>query len=98
MNLAFAVQDIHWKGIGLLAPELCLVVVSLIVLVQDLVQKGRDSSRVGYVTLAGLALKGLLLVLGFETHEMTSLSAVLCLSLPEFRCGASLYSYVPGGE
>ena len=69
MNLPFAVQDIHWKGIGLLAPELCLVAVSLIVLVQDLVQKGRDSSRVGYVTLAGLALTGLLLIRGFDTHD-----------------------------
>lgn len=69
MNLAFAVQDLHWKGIGLLAPELCLVAVSLIVLVQDLVQKGRDSSRVGYVTLGGLALTGLLLIRGFGTHD-----------------------------
>ncbi|MFT7679282.1 MAG: NADH-quinone oxidoreductase subunit N [Planctomycetota bacterium] len=69
MISGLAVTDIHWKGIGLLAPELCLVVVSLIVLVQDLVQKGRDCWKIGAVSLIGLGITALLLLQGRGTHD-----------------------------
>ena len=36
--------DLHWHGLSLLAPELTLVVTSLVVLVMDLVWKERPSS------------------------------------------------------
>ena len=39
-----------------------LIALSLVVLVQDLVTRGRDSRRVGYVTLGGLAIVGWLLL------------------------------------
>lgn len=42
--------------LGSIAPETTLIVFSLIVLVQDLVQKGRNSMAVGGVTLLGLAI------------------------------------------
>ena len=61
----FLLNEIHTKGIGLLAPELLLVAVSLLVLVLDLVWKERDSSRLGWISIGGLALAALLLILGF---------------------------------
>ncbi len=45
-----------------LAPEIALTALALVVLVQDLFMKGRDSRYVGYVTLAGLALTAWLLL------------------------------------
>jgi len=45
----------YLEQLGDLAPELILTVLALTVLVQDLLQRGRDSRRVGYVTLFGLA-------------------------------------------
>jgi NADH-quinone oxidoreductase subunit N len=45
----------YLEHMGKVLPELLLTAVALVVLVQDLVQKGRDSRRVGYVTLVGLA-------------------------------------------
>jgi len=47
--------DLYLSQMGHLAPEIILTVVALVVLVWDLVTKGRDSRQVGYVTLAGLA-------------------------------------------
>lgn len=43
-------------------PELLLTAVALIVLVQDLLLRGRDSRKVGYVTLAGLAATAWVLI------------------------------------
>ncbi|MCZ6598083.1 MAG: NADH-quinone oxidoreductase subunit N [Planctomycetota bacterium] len=41
-----------------IAPECVLTVVAFVVLVFDMATKGRNSKRVGYVTLAGLAVTG----------------------------------------
>jgi NADH-quinone oxidoreductase subunit N len=60
------VQDIHLTGFGLLSPELVLGAVSLLVLIMDLVWKERGSSRLGWISLAGLALTGFLLILAFD--------------------------------
>jgi len=46
----------------LIAPELLLTVLALLVLVWDLVLRGRDSWRLGYVTLSGLAATAWILV------------------------------------
>ena len=56
-------NELHTKGLGLLAPELVLVAVSLFVLVMDLVWKERDSSRLGWISIGGLALTSFLLLL-----------------------------------
>jgi NADH-quinone oxidoreductase subunit N len=45
-----------------LAPEVVLTLTALAVLVWDLVLRGRDSRKVGYLTLAGLALTAWVLV------------------------------------
>jgi NADH-quinone oxidoreductase subunit N len=50
--------------LGSIAPEVTLTVFSLIVLVQDLLQKGRSSNAVGGVTLLGLAIVFLQLLAG----------------------------------
>jgi len=60
------VQDIHLKGFGLLSPELVLGAVSLLVLIMDLVWKERGSSRLGWISIAGLGLASFLLLLGFD--------------------------------
>lgn len=52
----------YLADLGLLAPELVLTLLALVVLVWDLVTKGRDSRQVGYVSLAGLAVVGYLLL------------------------------------
>ena len=54
-------NNAYLEGLSAIAPEIALTIVSLVVLVYDLVTKGRDSKRVGYLTLAGLALTAWLL-------------------------------------
>lgn len=49
-------------ALGHLAPEVLLTLVALAVLVWDLLLRGRDSYKVGYLTLGGLAVVGWLLV------------------------------------
>lgn len=48
--------------LGHIAPECILILISLLVLVWDLVKKGRDSDQVAYITLTGLAVTALFLV------------------------------------
>jgi NADH-quinone oxidoreductase subunit N len=48
--------DVYLSQLGHIVPELVLTTLALVVLVMDLVTKGRDSRRVGYVTLGGLAV------------------------------------------
>ncbi len=43
------------EGLRAIRPEIALVATSLVVLVADLVTQGRDSKRMGWLTLAGLA-------------------------------------------
>lgn len=48
-------NNAYLDGLASIAPEIVLTVTALGALVLDLVAKGRDSVRVGYLTLAGLA-------------------------------------------
>ena len=52
----------YLRQLALVAPEVALTTLALVVLVFDLVKKGRDSAQVGYVTLAGLAVVGWILL------------------------------------
>ncbi|MAF64901.1 MAG: NADH-quinone oxidoreductase subunit N [Planctomycetes bacterium] len=52
----------YLSGLAAIAPELVLTGTALAALVFDLVTKGRDSRRVGYLALGGLALTSLLLI------------------------------------
>jgi len=61
--------DLHWHGLGLLAPELTLVATSLVVLVMDLVWKERDSWRLGAISLVGLAAAAFQLVGAGATQD-----------------------------
>jgi NADH-quinone oxidoreductase subunit N len=60
-------MNAYFDGMSAIAPEIVLTIVSLVALVFDLVTKGRDSRRVGYITLAGLAVTAWLLV--SQWHE-----------------------------
>ena len=48
-------SNTYLAGLSALAPEVCLTLTALAALVLDLVTKGRDSRRVGWFSLAGLA-------------------------------------------
>ena len=48
------VNNAYLEGLASIAPEIALTVTALLALVFDLLVKGRDSKRVGYLTLAGL--------------------------------------------
>lgn len=52
----------YLAGLRYVAPEVLLTLVALAVLVWDLVLRGRDSRKVGYLTLGGLLATGWLLV------------------------------------
>ena len=52
----------YLRQLALVAPEVALTTLALVVLVWDLVTKGRDSRQVGYVTLGGLAVVGWILL------------------------------------
>ncbi len=52
----------YLEQLRLIGPEVVLTLVALAVLVQDLLLRGRDSRKVGYLTLAGLAATGGLLL------------------------------------
>ena len=52
----------YLHDLGLIAPEVLLTLLSLVVLVWDLVKRGRDSRHLGYLTLAGLVVVGALLL------------------------------------
>ena len=67
----------HFEGIGMIAPELTLLLFSMIGLVVDLVKRGRDSHLVGYVTLAGIALAAFLLIGDFGAPSQTVMGLVV---------------------
>ena len=48
-------NNAYLEGLSALAPEVCLTVTALAALVLDLLMKGRDSRRIGWFSLAGLA-------------------------------------------
>jgi NADH-quinone oxidoreductase subunit N len=55
-------SDAYLDGLAMIAPELMLTALALIVLVFDLVRRGRDSRHTGWITIAGLVVTGWLLV------------------------------------
>jgi NADH:ubiquinone oxidoreductase subunit 2 (subunit N) len=52
----------YLEQLGRIAPEIALTVTAMVVLVFDLVSKGRDSRRSGFISLAGLAVTGWMLL------------------------------------
>ncbi|MFM7298627.1 MAG: hypothetical protein ACKO4Q_15590, partial [Planctomycetota bacterium] len=60
----------YLEGLASIAPEIVLTVTALAALVFDLVVKGRESVRVGYLSLAGLAATAWFLFgqWGVESH------------------------------
>ncbi|MSR61349.1 MAG: NADH-quinone oxidoreductase subunit N [Planctomycetes bacterium] len=60
-----------------LAPELLLTALALIVLVWDLVLRGRDSRKLGYLTLFGLVGTGWLLVQQWHAPTSTAFGMVV---------------------
>ena len=56
-------MDVYIEGMKAIAPELVLTALCLVVLVVDLVMKGRNSKVVGYLTIAGLAVVGMMLAM-----------------------------------
>ena len=73
-----ATEDLHWVGFARLAPELILVAVSLAVLLLDLIWKERNSHRLGWISIAGLALAGFFLASAFsESNGETAFGIVV---------------------
>jgi NADH-quinone oxidoreductase subunit N len=70
------VANAYLNGLAAIAPELVLTGFALAALVFDLATKGRDSRRVGYLTLVGLALTSLLLVAQWGEPSRTVLGMV----------------------
>ena len=64
--LALLTEDLHWIGFQRLAPELVLLVVSLVVLTMDLVWRERDSWKLGAISIGGLAIAAFCLVVAFD--------------------------------
>jgi NADH-quinone oxidoreductase subunit N len=52
----------YFEQLGLIAPEMVITSLCLLVLVWDLVTKGRNSTQLAYVSLVGLALTAVLLL------------------------------------
>ena len=57
----------YLESMARIAPEIVLTVTCLVALVWDLLKKGRDSNQIGYLTLGGLAVTGLLLLKQWST-------------------------------
>ena len=55
-------MNAYVEQLGHIAPEILLTVLSLVVLVWDLLKKGRDSDQIGYATLVGLLVVGWVLL------------------------------------
>ncbi len=72
------------EGMQALAPELVLTALALIVLVADLLTKGKDSRRMGYLTLAGLAVVGGMLALRLGEPSQTYFGMVIVDSFGTF--------------
>ena len=60
-------MDAYISGLKHIAPELVLIAVALAALVVDLVTKGKESRRVGVLTLGGLVFTGVLLLRQWST-------------------------------
>ncbi len=85
-------QSAYVDGLKLLSPEIVLVAVSLVVLVYDLVKKGRDSKHCGWITLAGLAIVAWLLVGQWNTLEDGSKTVFGMVRLDRFGVFFKLFT------
>jgi NADH-quinone oxidoreductase subunit N len=65
------VSQAYIDGLSAIAPEICLTLVALVALVQDLVTKGRDSRQVGWLTLFGVGATALLALRQFDEPART---------------------------
>jgi NADH-quinone oxidoreductase subunit N len=72
------VNDVYLQGLRSIAPEIVLTVTALAALVFDLLVRGRDSARVGWLSLAGLAATAWFLVgqWGESAHTVYGMVAV----------------------
>ena len=64
-------NEAYLAGLTALAPEIALTATALAVLVFDLLTRGRDSRRSGWLSLAGLAVTGLLLAGQWDLERQT---------------------------
>jgi NADH-quinone oxidoreductase subunit N len=55
--------DVYIEGMQAIAPELVLTALAMGVLVADLLMRGRNSKVIGYLTVAGLAVVGMMLAM-----------------------------------
>lgn len=69
-------SDLYLRGLRGIAPEIALSLLAMAVLVADLWTRGRDSRRMGWLTLGGLAIVGWLLVARWDAPRETVLGLV----------------------
>ena len=69
-------SETYLQGLRGIAPEIALTLLSLAVLAGDLWTRGRDSRRMGWLTLGGLALVGWLVVSRWNAPRETVLGLV----------------------
>ncbi|MCP3920880.1 MAG: NADH-quinone oxidoreductase subunit N [bacterium] len=88
----FALTDLHLEGFRLLSPEITLVTVSLVILVMDLLGRGRNMTAIALVSLGGLALTAFQLVAAFNDQPATAFGLVAVDKFGNFfklfTCGA----------
>jgi NADH-quinone oxidoreductase subunit N len=90
----------YLRQLGLILPEVVLTTLTFVVLVWDLVTRGRDSRQLGYVTLVGLALTGWILLgqwsrLGGEGGAAPGVSAATAfgmVTIDRFGCFFKLFT------
>ncbi|MFT7484227.1 MAG: NADH-quinone oxidoreductase subunit N, partial [Candidatus Paceibacteria bacterium] len=77
-------MDVYIEGMKAIAPELVLSTLALVVLIADLLTGGRNSKRIGYLTLAGLAVVGAMLVMRVGEPSQTVFGMVVVDSFGTF--------------
>ena len=70
-------SNAYLDGLAAIAPEIILTVTALLVLVADLVTKGRNSDRMGYLTLAGLVVTGWWVIGRYDMPRETAFGMVI---------------------
>jgi NADH-quinone oxidoreductase subunit N len=71
------VNKAYLDGLAAIAPEVALTCVACLALVVDLLMRGRNSRRVGWLTLAGLGVTALLLVRQWSAPTTTAFNMVV---------------------
>lgn len=86
------------EQLGLIAPEMVLTTLCMVVLLWDLLAKGRNSDHLAYLSLAGLALTALLLLnqwsslAGPDGAESITKTAFGMVSIDRFGCFFKLFT------